>query len=114
MKSEQLRIVFLFERLAAIPTALTKTIREYLRYMESTRCCSVNTILTYGRHLTPFAAFCKDRDIKAVTQITPQLVFDYLAVLKQEGKASKSIYVAFEALKMLVKFAIVTGKSSRH
>ena len=114
MESQKQAIIFLFERLAKIHTSLTRTIRDYLNYLDSTRCCSGHTILTYGRHLVQFAGYCKDRDIQAITGVSPKIVFKYLDILKRQGKASGSIYAAFVPVKMLVKFAIVTGKKSEY
>lgn len=109
MESESLRIIFLFEELAALGTPLEKTIRKYLNYIESTRNLADNTIYTYGKRLTDFARFCKRHHIDRIGQIKPKIIFAYFNKLKRQGLAGSSICLAFESIKMLIKYAALEG-----
>lgn len=114
MESESLRIVFLFEDLAALKIPLAKTVRNYLNYIESIRNLSVNTILTYGRKLIDFTCFCKCCHIKRIEHIKTKIIFAYFNKLKKQGLAGSSIRVTLAAIKMLVKFAALEGIQSKN
>jgi len=109
MKSQHLQIVFVYESLIEIGTPMSDMARDYLSYLESTRCNSPNTILGYGRDLIDFTTFCKRHDIVRNEQLTPQIVFKYFERLKKKGMATSSIYRVNIAIKNMVKFAIVCG-----
>jgi len=109
MESESLRIVFLFEELAALGTPLEKTIRKYLNYIESTRNLADNTIYTYGKRLIDFARFCKRHHIDRIGKVKPKIIFAYFNKLKRQGLSGSSIRLAFESIKMLVKYAALEG-----
>lgn len=109
MESKSLRIVFLFEDLTAFKIPLTKTIKNYLNYLESTRNASSNTVITYGRRLLSFVQFCQFHRINKVEQIKPKHIFAYFDELKRQGKASSTIYMTFEVIKMLIKYAALEG-----
>ena len=109
MESESLQIVFLFEDLAALKIPLEKTIRNYLNYIESTRNLAANTILTYGKKLIDFARFCQCNHIDKIGQIKPKTIFAYFDKLKRQGLAESSICLAFESIKMLIKYAALEG-----
>lgn len=114
MESESLQLVFLFERLTALEIPLTKTIRSYLDYLDSTRNAAFNTILNYGKNLLSFARFCESHQVKRVEQIKPKTIFTYFKGLKKQGKASSTICQNLSAIKMLVKYAALEGTQSKH
>jgi len=109
MESELLRTVSLFGELAAFNIPLTRTIKNYLDYLESTRNASINTIKTYGGRLLRFVRFCQCHGIDKIEQIKPENIFAFFAEQKRQGKASSTIRVTFEAIKMLVKYAALEG-----
>ena len=114
MESEQLPIVFLLERFAETKTPLSNKAKDYLNFIDLTRCLAQNTILAYGRNLCGFVHFCCSHHIRTIKEIKTDTVLAYLAKLKKEGKSSKTLYAAFVAIKMLIKFAIMTGVESKH
>ena len=114
MESESLRIVFLFEDLTDLKIPLTKTIKNYLNYLESTRNASINTVISYGRNLLHFVQFCQCHRITKLEQIKPRIIFAYFNKLKREGKASSTIYGNFEAIKMLIKYAALEGIQNKN
>ena len=109
MESKSLRIVFLFEELTAFKIPLTKTVKNYLNYLESTRNASSNTVITYGRRLLGFVQFCQRHRVNKIEQLKPKNIFAYFNELKRQGNAGSTIYVAFEVIKMLIKYAALEG-----
>jgi len=95
-------------------TSLEKTVTAYLGYLKSTRCAAANTILTYGRKLSGFVQFCHHHQICKIEQLQPKHIFAYSENLKSRGHTSSSIYLAFQPIKMLIKFAIINGIESKH
>jgi len=112
MESQQLRVNFLFESLAENDNSMSRLVRDYLNYLCGSRGSSVNTILSYGRDLLGFIRFCHKKRVDRIGQVKPKIVFMYLSVLRNQGKAGSSVYRAFEAIKMMVKFAVIFGKKS--
>lgn len=93
---------------------LEKIIFAYLNHLKSTRCAAVNTILTYGRKLSGFVRFCHHHRIHKIKQLRPRHIFAYLENLKNQGHATPSVYLAFQPIKMLIKFAVINGIESKY
>ena len=93
---------------------LEKTVTAYLSYLKSTRCAAANTILTYGRKLSGFIRFCYLHRIYKIEQLRPKHIFAYFDKLKTQGHATSSIYLAFQPIKMLIKFVTINGIESKH
>ena len=88
---------------------LGTAISHFLDYLSVEAGLSQNSILGYGRDLRAFAKFCTSQDIHNLEQIKPSLIYEYLHVLSDERKAEASINRALVAVKMLLKFAVLTG-----
>lgn len=91
-------------------TDLGKTIRSFLDYLTVEAGLAQNTILAYGRDLQTFAEHATTENITDITQIEPKLIYGYLKALTIQRKAESSISRALVAIKMLLKFAVMTGK----
>lgn len=114
MESESKQVVLLFEKLAVIKIPLAKTIRDYLRFLESTRNCSFDTVVTYGRGLLFFVRYCQSHRINKVEQVKPKTIFKYFEELKRQGKSGSTIHLRFESIKMLVKYAVLRGSQNKN
>ena len=105
MASKQLQL--LRERFAA--AGLGKTIRDFLDYLTIEAGLAENTLLAYGRDLFAFAEYCATEKVSRIEQIEPKLIYGYLKSLSIQSKAESSISRALVAVKMLLKFAVMTG-----
>ena len=92
------------------PKALGITVRGFLDYLAVEAGLSDNTILAYGRDLTGFVKYCNLLQVNKIEQITPKVIYSYLHRLGKEKKSESSISRALVAVKMLLRFGILTGQ----
>ena len=88
---------------------LGQTVRSFLDYLRVEAGLSENTILAYGRDLVAFAKYCNLQHVKKIDQVQPETVYRYMHTLSAEGRAESSINRAIVAVKMLLRFAVMTG-----
>ncbi len=93
-----------------LPVPLGATIRQFLDYLVVEAGLAENTLLSYGRDLTVFAEYCNSQNITAIDRIKPKLIYSYLHVLSAQKKAEASINRALVAIKMLLRFAMLTSQ----
>jgi len=105
MVSTQLQT--LHDRLLADP--LGTTITQFLDYLTVEAGLAENTRLAYGRDLTHFAMYCKAQNVTTLEHIEPNLIYSYLRTLSKERKAETTISRALVAVKMLLRFGVLTG-----
>lgn len=95
------------DRLLADP--LGTTIGQFLDYLAVEAGLAENTRLAYGRDLTHFAMYCKAQNVTTLARIEPELIYNYLRTLSKERKAETTISRALVAVKMLLRFGVLTG-----
>jgi integrase/recombinase XerD len=105
MVSTQLQT--LHDRLLADP--LGTTIAQFLDYLAVEAGLAENTRLAYGRDLINFAMYCKYRRVSTLEDVEAKLIYSYLRSLSKERKAETSISRALVAVKMLLRFGVLTG-----
>ncbi|MHC4214441.1 MAG: site-specific tyrosine recombinase [Planctomycetota bacterium] len=88
---------------------LGKTIIQFLDYLTVEAGLSANTRLAYGRDLIHFAMYCKTQHISTLGDIDAKLIYSYLRALSSEKKAETTISRALVAVKMLLRFGVLTG-----
>jgi len=71
---------------------------------------SPNTILAYGRDLLGFSEHCVSQKVSKMEDIHPVVVYSYLKNLSKAGQAENSISRCLVAIKMLLRFGILTGR----
>ena len=96
------------EKLVSLP--LGQSIGDFLDYLSIEAGLSNNTILAYGRDLKSFLAYCKSRNVSRLRQIKPALIHKYLQVLSRAEKSESSIKRCLVAIRMLLRFAKLTGR----
>ncbi len=101
------QITQLQKKLSSLP--LGPVVKQFLDYLIIEAGLSTNTILGYGRDLRDFAAFCNLKDVTQIDKIRPEHVYSYLHKLTADNKAEASINRALVAIKMLFRFAKLTG-----
>jgi len=88
---------------------LGTTITQFLDYLTVEAGLAENTRLAYGRDLTHFAMYCKAQNVTTLEHIEPNLIYSYLRTLSKERKAETTISRALVAVKMLLRFGVLTG-----
>lgn len=86
------------------------TIGQFLDYLTVEAGLSANTVLAYGRDLLGFAEHCRDQKCTTPEQIEPVTVYRYLQQLAKSGRAENSINRCLVAVKMLLRFGLLTGQ----
>lgn len=89
--------------------ALGSDIKSFLNYLAVEGGLADNTVLAYGRDLKNFAEFCMANRISTIRQITPAIIRKYLIDLAQSQKGESSIKRGLVAIRMLLRFAKLTG-----
>lgn len=89
--------------------AVGRTVGRFLDYMTVEAGLSENTLLAYGRDLVAFVEYCRGEHITAIDQIRPETLYGYLRDMSRGGKAEASISRALVAVKMLLRFGVLTG-----
>ncbi len=90
--------------------SLGRTVIEFLDYLVVEAGLAQNTILAYGRDLRDFARFCQANGINAIEQVIPTVVQKYLCDEMYHAKSENSAKRALVAIRMLLRFAKLTGK----
>jgi len=79
-------------------------VQQYLDHLIVERGLSKNTIASYGRDLSQFTSFLKDRDVTDPTQIDEACMISFLETLNKEKYAAASIARKLSAVRSLIKF----------
>ena len=95
------------EKLLSLP--LGQNVKSFLDYLTVEAGLSNNTVLAYGRDLIGFLKYCKSNKITQLRQIRPELIQSYLRTLTQSNKDESSVKRALVAIRMLLRFARLTG-----
>jgi len=88
---------------------LGQRVKDFLDYLVVEAGLSNNTVLAYGRDLKSFLEFCESNKINRLEQIKPILIQKYLRIQSSEEKCESSIKRCLVAIRMLLRFAKLTG-----
>jgi len=89
---------------------LGKFVVRFMDYMTVEAGLSANTLLAYGRDLMGFCDYCGQKHIAGLDGITAITVHGYLQQLTQkDGLCENSQSRALVAIKMLLRFGLMTG-----
>ena len=89
--------------------SLGRTVIDFLDYLVVEAGLSQNTILAYGRDLRDFSVFCQGKGIQGIEQVVPTVVQKYLCEKTYFRKSESSARRALVAIRMLLRFAKLTG-----
>ncbi len=92
------------------PLPLGNVVGQFLDYLTVEAGLSANTVLAYGRDLLGFAEHCHEQKADSLETIHPAIVYSYLQKLSKAGQAENSISRSLVAVKMLLRFGILTGR----
>lgn len=96
------------QELVSLP--LGRSVKDFLDYLTIEAGLSNNTVLAYGRDLKSFLVYCKSQNVSRLQQIKPALIHKYLQVLGRAEKSESSIKRCLVAIRMLLRFAKLTGR----
>ncbi len=101
------QVHLLKEKLAEVP--LGTLVNQFLDYMTVEAGLSANTLLGYGRDLMGFGRYCGQTGVRHLSEITAVTVYRYLQQIAQTGLRENSLSRALVAVKMLLRFGLMTG-----
>jgi len=96
------------DKLRALP--LGRVIDPFLDYLTVEAGLSSNTILAYGRDLLKFAEYCHSQNVNTLRDILPTTAYSFQHHLSDCGLAENSISRNLVAVKMLLRFGLLTGQ----
>jgi len=96
------------EILRSLP--LGQGVRDFLDYLTVEAGLSQNTVLAYGRDLKDFLKYCKSNRISRLERIEPVHIQKYIRILTRENKSESSVKRCLVAIRMLLRFAKLTGR----
>lgn len=88
----------------------TDSINEYKLYLANEKHSSDNTIASYIRDLTQFAAWLNDKPIVSVTERTAA---SYIKHLKENGKSKATVSRCVASLKGYYSYLVMNGSISK-
>lgn len=106
MQTKQVQTVR--SKMQALP--LGRVMGQFLDYLTVEAGLSVNTVLAYGRDLLKFGEHCRDAGANRLSDIRPATVYGFVQALSKSGMAENSVSRNLVAVKMLLRFGILTGE----
>lgn len=88
--------------------SLGSEIIGFLDYLSLEAGLSPNTTLGYGRDLLTFCEFCQSAKIKKIAALEPTHIYQFMKHLSK-NKAETSVSRALVAVKMLLRYGLLTG-----
>ncbi len=101
------QVQLLKTKLAAYP--LGESVVQFLDYLTVEAGLAANTLLAYGRDLRGFCDYCSQNRINRLDEVTAVTVYGYLRQLSQDGLRENSLSRSLVAIKMLLRFGLMTG-----
>ena len=90
---------------------LGQIIAEFMNYLKVEAGLSENTVLAYGRDLRNFAGHCIFEGTTTIEQIDLKAVQSFIIILsKTEHKSESTIARNLVAIKMLLRYAVLTDR----
>lgn len=78
---------------------MEKEIQHFLKYMETERYASSNTVVSYERDLKQMMQYLQKQGIESVTEVNAANLQEYLLFMKENGKKSATVSRAVAAMK---------------
>ena len=80
--------------------------KKYLNHLLIERGVAQNTLEAYGRDLHRYFQFLRQKDITGLQEVKPEVIIEYLVLIKGEGLSANSMNRALAALRGLYKYLI--------
>ena len=104
------QVQLLKRKLEDVP--LGRPVVHFLDYLTVEAGLSANTLLAYGRDLVGVCEYCGSKHITDIGGITAITVYGYMQELAQRGLSENSQSRCLVAIKMLLRFGLMTGATS--
>ena len=85
-------------------TAMEQAVKDYIDSLDLERSMSANTRDSYGRDLQAFACWLAERGVKDPARLDPDLIRDFLAVQKKQGRAASTISRRMSAIRGFCRY----------
>ena len=82
---------------------------QYLHFLSLEKNASPNTVASYRLDITRYLAFLESRQVADLTQVSSDLVAQFLINLREEKLSPRSVNRSFSAVKGFHKFLMVEG-----
>lgn len=85
-------------------TAMEQAAKDYIDSLDLERSMSANTRDSYGRDLQAFACWLAERGVKDPARLDPDLIRDFLAAQKKQGRAASTISRRMSAIRGFCRY----------
>ena len=85
-------------------TAMEQAVKDYIDSLDLERSMSANTRDSYGRDLQAFACWLAERGVKDPARLDPDLIRDFLAAQKKQGRAASTISRRMSAIRGFCRY----------
>lgn len=82
-------------------------LERYLNYLLIERGVAQNTLEAYGRDLQRYIAFITQKGLSHFKDATPEIIVEYLVLIKNEGLSANSMNRALAALRGFYKYLLM-------
>jgi len=82
-------------------------LERYLNYLLIERGVAQNTLEAYGRDLQRYLAFIAQKGLSHIKDATPEIIVEYLVLIKNEGLSANSMNRALAALRGFYKYLLM-------
>jgi len=86
---------------------MLEMLERYLNYLLIERGVAQNTLEAYGRDLQRFLAFITQKGLSHFKDATPEIIVEYLVLIKNEGLSANSMNRALAALRGFYKYLLM-------
>jgi integrase/recombinase XerD len=86
---------------------MLEMLERYLNYLLIERGVAQNTLEAYGRDLQRFLAFITQKGLSHFKDATPEIIVEYLVLIKNEGLSANSMNRALAALRGFYKHLLM-------
>ena len=85
---------------------MQELLKKYLNHLLIERGVAQNTLEAYGRDLRRYFQFLRQKDITELQEVKPEVIIEYLVLIKGDGLSANSMNRALAALRGLYKYLI--------
>lgn len=86
---------------------MREMLERYLNYLLIERGVAQNTLEAYGRDLRRYLSFIGQKGLSHFGEATPEIIVEYLVMIKNEGLSANSMNRALAALRGFYKYLLV-------
>jgi len=100
--------------MTAVSHPLERLLARFLDYLRSSRGASPYTVKNYRTDIGQFVAYCREHDVRRLTQIDRAFLREYLEMLEAHGYAKASIVRRLAELRSFGAFLVRDGVAQQN